>query len=85
MAVNGLSGPHRTNLADGGLGFELGDGQLNYEPKFAWETYFKWQLSGIVKNKSTQISPDFQFVGNPGYNGDRGPVAIAGVGVHAEL
>jgi len=35
--------------------------------------------------KSIWITPDFQLVGNPGYNGDRGPVAIGCVRVHAEF
>ena len=86
FVVNGLSGPHAAYLAAGGLGFELGDGQLNYEPELAWETYYKWQVFGqVVKHKSIWISPDFQFIGNPGYNGDRGPVAIGSVRVHAEF
>ena len=64
----------------------MGDGQLNYEPELAWETYYKWQVFGkVLKNKSIWISPDFQFIGNPGYNGDRGPVAIGTVRVHAEF
>ena len=29
-----------------------------------------------VMKKSIWITPDFQLIGNPGYNGDRGPVAI---------
>ncbi|MGA2034032.1 MAG: carbohydrate porin [Thermoguttaceae bacterium] len=81
LVVNGLSGPHADYLAAGGLGFELGDGRLNYEPEFAWETYYCWQ----VLKKSIWITPDFQFIGNPGYNGDRGPVAIGSVRVHAEF
>jgi high affinity Mn2+ porin len=85
LVVNGLSAPHRAYLAAGGLGFELGDGQLNYEPEFAWETYYKWQVFAKAVKKSIWISPDFQLVGNPGYNGDRGPVAIGTVRVHAEF
>ncbi len=86
FCVDGLSRPHREYLGAGGLGFELGDGQLNYEPELAWETYYKWQVFGkVLKNKSIWISPDFQFIGNPGYNGDRGPVAIGSVRVHAEF
>ena len=81
MAINGLSGPHRTYLADGGLGFELGDGQLSYAPEWAWETYYDFQ----VGKKSIWITPDFQLIGDLGDNGVRGPVAIMGVRVHAEF
>ncbi|MGA2617173.1 MAG: carbohydrate porin [Thermoguttaceae bacterium] len=81
LAVNGLSGPHRDYLAAGGLGFELGDGKLNYEPELAWESYYKFAL----KKDAIWVSPDFQFIGDPGYNGDRGPVAVGTVRVHAEF
>jgi high affinity Mn2+ porin len=81
MAINGLSGPHRTYLADGGLGFELGDGQLSYAPEWAWETYYDCKIG----KKSIWITPDFQLIGDLGDNGVRGPVAIMGVRVHAEF
>ena len=70
-----------TYLADGGLGFELGDGQLSYAPEWAWETYYDFQ----VGKKSIWITPDFQLIGDLGDNGVRGPVAIMGVRVHAEF
>lgn len=81
LVVSGLSVPHANYLAAGGLGFILGDGRLNYEPEFAWETYYRWQ----VNKRSIWITPDFQFIGDPGYNGDRGPVAIGTIRVHGEF
>jgi high affinity Mn2+ porin len=80
FALNGLSPEHRDYLAAGGLGFILGDGRLNYRPEAALEIYYALQLK-----KGVVITPDFQLVGNPGFNHDRGPVAIGTVRVHAEF
>jgi high affinity Mn2+ porin len=30
-------------------------------------------------------SADFQFIDNPAYNGDRGPVSVIGMRLHAQL
>ncbi|WP_139102256.1 carbohydrate porin, partial [Acinetobacter baumannii] len=37
---NGLSSAHRTYLAQGGMGFFIGDGQLNYRQEQIVETYY---------------------------------------------
>jgi high affinity Mn2+ porin len=81
LAIDGISASHADYLAAGGLGFLLGDGQLNYSPELAWEIYYRFEL----KKGSIWLSPDFQLVGNPGYNADRGPVAICALRVHAEF
>ena len=31
-----------------------------------------------------QLSPDFQFIHNPGYNKDRGPARFWGIRLHME-
>lgn len=72
--VNGLSGPHKDYLAAGGLGILLGDGTLNYDYEQVLEAYYRIQVCRYV-----QISPDFQFIQNPGYNRDRGPVEVYGM------
>ncbi|MGA3209181.1 MAG: carbohydrate porin [Syntrophales bacterium] len=69
--VHGLSTQHQDYLAAGGNGFMLGDGQLNYGWEQIFEVYYRIQLGSYV-----QISPDFQFIQNPGYNKDRGPVEV---------
>lgn len=69
--VNGLSNPHQNYLAAGGYGILLGDGRLNYGLEQVWEVYYRIQLGPYV-----QISPDFQFIQNPGYNENRGPVQV---------
>jgi hypothetical protein len=73
-AVQGLSVPHRQYLAAGGIGMLIGDGKLNYGWERVFETYYRIQLGRYV-----QISPDFQYIQNPGYNRDRGPVQVYGL------
>jgi len=72
--VNGLSAQHEDYLAAGGVGILLGDGRLNYGLEQVFETYYSIQLSSYL-----QISPDFQFIQNPGYNKDRGPAEVYGL------
>jgi len=81
VAIDGLSPPHRNYLAAGGLGFQLGDGRLNYAPEVAWETFYSFKF----KKRQIWISPDMQLIGDPGYNQDRGPVVIGSLRVHAEF
>jgi len=78
--VSGLSAPHRNYLKAGGLGFELGDGNLNYAPENLLEFYYSMEL---IKN--INVSGAYQFIGNPGYNKDRGPVNIFSIRVHIEI
>jgi high affinity Mn2+ porin len=68
---HGLSPEHRAYLAAGGLGFLLGDGRLKYGLEQILETYYRVQLGKYV-----QAGPDFQYIQNPGYNRDRGPVEV---------
>lgn len=75
--INGLSAQHKDYLAAGGIGILLGDGKLNYGPEQALEAYYRMQLGPYV-----QITPDFQFIQNPGYNKDRGPAEVYGVRAH---
>jgi carbohydrate-selective porin OprB len=74
VAVDGLSGSHRHYLAEGGIGMLIGDGALNYGLEEVFETYYRIQLGRFV-----QLSPDFQYIQNPGYNRDRGPVKVYGM------
>lgn len=89
VAVEGLSDPHRDYLAAGGLGFLLGDGRLNYGPEQILELYYNAQLFGTRVLKTyplkIQLTPDFQYIRNPAYNRDRGPVKFWGVRFHLEL
>ena len=66
-----INDAHRAYLAAGGSGFLLGDGALRYGPETFVESYYALQLGSYL-----QISPDVQFVRNPGYNRDRGPAWV---------
>ncbi|MES2003370.1 MAG: carbohydrate porin [Bacteroidota bacterium] len=77
---NQLSDVHRNYLAKGGYGFLIGDGKLNYDSEKIVELYYSWNIS-----RKIFLSPDYQFVTNPGYNKDRGPVHIVSLRLHAEF
>jgi high affinity Mn2+ porin len=79
-AVNGLSSAHRDYLAAGGLGLLIGDGQLNYRNERIFETYYAYAL-----NKQFTLTADYQFISNPAYNADRGPVHIFSGRLHGEF
>jgi hypothetical protein len=79
LVVNALSGDHRSYLAAGGLGFVLGDGGLNYDNEEIFETYYRFQFGNYV-----QVSADYQFIRNPGFNHERGPVSFFALRLHAE-
>jgi high affinity Mn2+ porin len=78
--ASGLSGDHKAYLAAGGLGMILGDGRLNYGCEQIVEAYYDLKLG-----RGLWLSPDFQYITNPGYNRDRGPVPIYGLRAHVEF
>jgi high affinity Mn2+ porin len=73
--VNSISGVHQAFLDAGGLGILIGDGQLpNPGSEKILEAYYSYALSS-----ATRITFDYQYITNPAYNTDRGPVhAFAG-------
>jgi hypothetical protein len=79
-AVNGLSEPHRQFLGAGGLGLLIGDGAINYRPETIAEVFYAVSL-----NSWSTLTFDYQFVANPAYNADRGPVSIFAARLHAEF
>jgi high affinity Mn2+ porin len=81
FVANGLSGPHRDYLAAGGYGFIIGDGKLNYNNELIAELYYKIN----AYQKKFWLSPDYQFIVNPAYNKDRGPVNVFSLRVHVEF
>jgi high affinity Mn2+ porin len=79
--VNGLSGDARAYFAAGGLGILIGDGQLpHYGTERILETYYTLQLNQHIK-----ISLNYQYIVNPAYSTDRGPVSILGFRAHVEF
>ena len=77
---NGIKKDHQVYLADGGLGFLLGDGGLNYGRENIVESYYTAHVwRGIY------IAPGVQHINNPGYNRDRGPVVVPTLRAHVEF
>ncbi len=79
-AINSLSLDHRDFIAAGGLGTLIGDGALNYRRERILETYYAYAL-----NKAITLTADYQFITNPAYNADRGPVHIFSGRLHGEF
>jgi len=77
--IDGLSDAHRDYLAAGGAGFLLDDGRLDYGTERIVETYYSFHPIAHV-----WLSPDFQFIEDPGYNKDRGPAKFASIRLHLE-
>jgi carbohydrate-selective porin OprB len=77
---NGIKKDHLVYLADGGDGFLLGDGKLNYGRENILESYYTAHVwRGIY------IAPGVQYIVNPGYNRDRGPVVVPSLRAHVEF
>ncbi|HJT08027.1 MAG TPA: carbohydrate porin [Stellaceae bacterium] len=79
-ALNELSTAHREFFAAGGLGTLIGDGRLNYAPEGIIETYYDCRVA-----EPASLTLDYQFVGNPAYNQDRGPVHVFALRLHVEF
>jgi len=80
LVTNAICKDHQKYLADGGLGFLLGDGRLNYGRENIVETYYTAHVwRGIY------VAPGLQHIVDPGYNRDRGPVLVPSFRVHLEF
>jgi high affinity Mn2+ porin len=77
--VNAISRSRQIFLNDGGLGTLVGDGKLPH-PGDEWITE-AWYQFGVVKGFAATL--DYQFIVNPAYNRDRGPVHVFGLRLHA--
>jgi high affinity Mn2+ porin len=79
--VNGISSVHEAFLNDGGLGILVGDGQLPHPgPEQILESYYSYSLP-----QSWKITFDYQYIVNPAYNRDRGPVSVFGTRLHYQF
>jgi high affinity Mn2+ porin len=77
---NGISKDHQKYLAYGGYGFLLGDGKLNYGRENIIESYYTLHLwRGIFP------ATGVQYMVNPGYNRDRGPVIVPTLRLNLEF
>jgi high affinity Mn2+ porin len=77
---NGISAAHQSYLANGGLGFLLGDSGLTYGRETIEEAFYDTHIW-----RGAFVSADLQYVNNPGYNQVRGPVAVPGLRLHLEF
>ena len=78
--VNGISKIHEQFLNDGGLGILVGDGQLPHPGREQIiETYYQFPVY------NWHATFDYQFVVNPAYNRDRGPVSIFSLRAQTEF
>jgi high affinity Mn2+ porin len=79
--VNGISAVHAAFLNAGGLGILIGDGALPHPGvEGIIETYYSYALTA-----STKVSFDYQFIANPAYNTDRGPVSVFAGRFHSQF
>jgi high affinity Mn2+ porin len=80
VVSNAIKKDHQEYLRLGGLGFLLGDGNLNYGRENIVEGYYTWHIwRGIYS------AFDLQHINNPGYNRDRGPVLVPSLRFHLEF
>ena len=79
--VNAASRNLRQYLAAGGLGILIGDGKLPHAGhEDILETYY--ELAAV---SALHLTFDYQWVANPAYNRDRGPVSIFAIRIHVEF
>jgi high affinity Mn2+ porin len=78
MVFNRVSHDEELYLAAGGLGGLIGDGRLPHPgTERILETYYSAKLFSFA-----HLSMDYQFIDNPAYNRDRGPVSVFGFRLH---
>lgn len=79
--INGISKDHRDFLNTGGYGFIIGDGKLtHYGEEQITEAYYNIQIYNFMI-----LAGGYQFILNPAYNKDRGPVNVFSVRLHVEF
>jgi high affinity Mn2+ porin len=78
--INTISKAHEAYLAAGGYTALIGDGTLtNPGPEKILETYYTLPIY------AWQVTFDYQFIANPAYNRDRGPVSVVATRLHTQF
>ena len=78
--INGITKVHQEFFNVGGLGILVGDGMLPHPgPEQILEAYYELPVSFF------KLTLDYQFIVNPGYNEDRGPVSVISGRMHAQF
>ena len=78
--ANGLSQVHQEFFGAGGTGILAGDGGLSYGWEEILETYYDFKIW-----KTVHGALDYQFVTDPAFNRDRGPVSVFAARLHWEF
>ncbi len=79
--INGIARQHATYFDLGGTGILVGDGKLPHPgTEKVIETYYT-----LAANEALKLTADYQFIADPAYNRDRGPVSVFGARVHAQF
>ena len=80
FVTNAIKRDHQAYLKMGGLGFILGDGNLNYAREDILEGYYN-----LHTWRGVYYALDLQYINHPGYNQDRGPVLVESVRMHVDF
>ena len=80
VVSNAIKRDHQDYLHYGGLGFLLGDGNLNYGRENIVESYYT-----LHAWRGMFYSLDVQHINDPGYNRDRGPAWVGSVRAHIDF
>jgi len=78
--ASGASRDNQKFLEAGGTDMLDGDGALSYAPEKILEIYYDFRIW-----KSVHATLDYQFVTDPAFNRDRGPVSVFGARWHWEF
>jgi hypothetical protein len=79
-AVGWLSKEHVQYLSMGGIDGFIGDGKLRYRPEQVVDLFYSYNVWNTI-----WLTADYQFIANPAYNADRGPVNIYNAKIHIEF
>ena len=78
--LNTISSVHQAYFTVGGLSALIGDGMLPHPgAEKILEVYYTLPIY------SWQLTLDYQFIANPAYNRDRGPVSVVASRIHAQF
>ena len=80
LAWGFISSEHAKYLGMGGVDGFVGDGAIRAAPEGVFDVFYSVNLL-----KAIWLTADYQFLWNPGFNADRGPVHIFAGRVHAEF
>ncbi len=80
VGLSWISDIHARYLAMGGVDGFVGDGHINPAAEGVAEAFYSVNFL-----RALWLTGDYQFLWNPGFNADRGPVHILGARIHAEF